>query len=94
MKAQSLQLLPAARRSDPVTSHLAAGDHASTGKRAGHMAAVIAAVRAHPGKTSAELAPLCRLERHEAARRTADAERIGAIRKGEPRKCKTSTAWR
>lgn len=81
---------PMSRRSDPVTSHLAAAEHMARGKRGQHVAAVVEAVRKHPGNTSAELAPLCGLERHETARRTADAEHAGAIRKGEARKCTTS----
>lgn len=83
-------LSAAARVSDPVTSHLAAAEHTDSGKRGRHIGIVIDAVRLHPGKTSAELAPLCGLERHEVARRTADAEHAGAIRKGEIRRCNTS----
>lgn len=83
-------LSPAARTADPITSHLAADEHTASGKRGRHIGVVIDAVRRHPGKTSAELAPLCRLERHEVARRTSDAERCGAIRKGQIRKCDTS----
>jgi len=83
-------LSAAARVSDPVTSHLAAAEHTDSGKRGRHIGIVIDAVHRHPGRTSAELAPLCGLERHEVARRTADAERVGAIRKGEIRLCNTS----
>lgn len=83
-------LSAAARVSDPVTSHLAAADHTSSGKRGRHIGIVIDTVRRHPGKTSAELAPICGLERHEVARRTSDAERCGAIRKGAIRRCNTS----
>lgn len=83
-------LSPAARVSDPVTSHLAADDHTASGKRGRHIGIVIDAVHRHPGKTSAELSPLCGLERHEVARRTADAQECGAIRKGAIRRCNTS----
>lgn len=83
-------LSAAARVSDPVTSHLAAAEHTDSGKRGRHIGIVIDAVRRHPGKTSAELAPICGLERHEVARRTADAEHAGAIRKGQSRRCDTS----
>lgn len=82
-----MTLSPAARSTDPITSHLASEEHTASGKRACHIAIVIDAVRRHPGMTSAELAPICKLERHEVARRTADAEKCGAIRKGEIRKC-------
>lgn len=83
-------LSPAARTADPITSQLAADEHTASGKRGRHIGIVIDAVRRHPGKTSAELAPLCALERHEVARRTSDAERCGAIRKGQIRRCDTS----
>ena len=73
---------PAARRSDPDTSHEAAEHVTRSGARQRHIEIVIAAVRAHPGLTSLELADVCGLERHEVARRTADAEASGAIRKG------------
>jgi hypothetical protein len=44
---------------------------------------VLEAVRAWPGLTSAELAPLAGLERHEAARRLPEVEARGWIRRGE-----------
>lgn len=73
---------PAARFSDPITSHEAAEHVTSTGQRQRHLSIVVAAVREHPGLTSLELADVCGLERHEVARRTADAETTGAIFKG------------
>ena len=73
---------PAARNSDPESSQEAAEHVTSPGIRQNHVEIVIRAVREHPGLTSLELAPICRLERHEVARRTADAETAGAIRKG------------
>ena len=77
---------PAARSGDPPTSHEAAEHVTASGARQRHLAIVIDAVRRHPGRTSMELAPLCGLERHEVARRTADAETTGAIRKGSVRR--------
>lgn len=85
-----MKLAAVARNTDPVTSHIAGEEHTASGKRGRHIGIVIDTVHRHPGKTSAELAPLCGLERHEVARRTADAERAGAIRKGQIRKCNTS----
>jgi hypothetical protein len=79
-----------ARTSDPITSHMAAQDVTDSGARGCHIARVTDAVQRAPGRTSAELAIICGLERHEAARRTSDAERVGAIRKGEPVKCTVS----
>lgn len=90
MNQLSMDFTPAARITDPITSHLAAEEHTASGKRGKHVGLVIDAVRRWPGRTSAELAPLCGLERHEVARRTADAEKSGAIRKGEIRRCNTS----
>lgn len=77
---------PAARSSDPQSSHEAAEHVTSSGMRQRHIEIVIRAVREHPGLTSLELADVCGLERHEVARRTADAETSGAIRKGPPRR--------
>jgi len=73
---------PAARRGDPSTSHEAAEHVTTSGVRQRHVEIVIRAVRQHPGLTSLELADVCGLERHEVARRTADAETAGSIRKG------------
>ncbi len=79
-----------ARRSDPDTSHAAAQRVTRSGSRADHLTRVVEAVRSHPGKTSAELAQITGLERHEAARRTSDGEREGFLRKGPSRKCSVS----
>lgn len=81
---------PAARATDPQSSHAAADLVTSTGTRQNHIAIVIEAVRAHPGRTSAELTRYTGLERHEVARRTSDAETAGAIHKGAIRRCDVS----
>jgi hypothetical protein len=75
------------RRTDPATSREAAERVTAIGSRADHIGRIVRAVRARPGRTSAELAQLTGLERHEAARRTADAEHQGSIHKGPPRVC-------
>jgi hypothetical protein len=75
------------RSTDPDTSRQAAEMVTAIGARADHVGRIIRAVRVHPGRTSAELAQLTGLERHEAARRTADAEHQGSIHKGAPRVC-------
>jgi hypothetical protein len=72
---------PAARNTDPITSHLAAEHVTKTGTRQNHVETVIRTVRSNPGLTSFELAAHCGLERHEVAR-TTDAETAGAIHKG------------
>lgn len=74
------------RSTDPHTSREATEHVAATGSRGRHIATVIDTIHRHPGRTSYELATLCGLERHEVARRTADAESCGAVRKGLPRR--------
>lgn len=65
-----------ARRTDPETSRDAAKKHNATGKAHAHMDKVIAAVAAHPRKTSAELAELIDgLDLAEVRRRLSDAKR-------------------
>lgn len=79
-----------ARNTDPLSSHLAASEVTGSGVRGCHIARIIDTVRRAPGRTSAELAVICGLERHEAARRTSDAEKVGAIYKGPMMKCTIS----
>jgi hypothetical protein len=89
--------MPAARATDPQSSHDAAEAHTASGARQCHIEVVVAQVRAFEGLTSAEIAARTGLERHEAARRLPDAEKAGAVRKGMPRKCSISnklvTTW-
>jgi hypothetical protein len=79
-----------ARTSDPASSHEAASRVVESGQQRCHVAIIIETVRRAPGRTSAELAIICGLERHEAARRTSDAEQAGAIQKGDPAICTVS----
>lgn len=79
---------PAARRSDPVTSHLAADEVTRNGKRASQQREVLQALTRHPGATSAELATVSRFDRWTAGRRLPELEKAGHIRRGEPRKCR------
>lgn len=78
---------PAARATDPETSHIAAAEHTASGKRGTNVAHVIDLVRLHPGCTSAELARHTSLTRHEVARRLPEAETAGALHKGGKRRC-------
>lgn len=78
---------PAARATDPITSHIAADLHTASGKRGTNVAHVIDLVTRMPGLTSAELALHSPLTRHEVARRLPEAESAGAVRKGEKRRC-------
>lgn len=78
---------PIARKSDPVSSHLAAAEITASGTRAHQQAQTIAAVRAYPGRTSQELAELTQIDRYTLARRLPECVTAGAVRKGEQRAC-------
>ena len=58
---------------------------------------IVAAVKAKPGRASAELAQDAGLERHEAARRTSDAANAGLLVRGPARLCsvggRSSVSW-
>ncbi len=54
-----LSNIPVARRTDPITSHLAAKKITTDGTRASQQAAVHSWVRTYPGHTAQELAELC-----------------------------------
>lgn len=75
------------RVTDPDTSRQAAERVTAIGSRADHLKRIVQAVRDHPGSTSAELAEHAGLERHEAARRTADAAQAGLIVRGPSKTC-------
>lgn len=79
---------PAARVTDPITSHLAAEDVTRSGKRVHQQRQAVAAVRAKPGMTSFELSLACGLDRYMLGRRLPEAEKGGAVSKGDARACK------
>ncbi len=87
-----------ARSYDPGTSHEAAAQHVRSGMAATQAAKVLAAVKSHPGCTSAELAQLSGLERHAAARRLSDLRRNGLVIRGSRKACSATGArgvsWR
>ena len=78
---------PAARSSDPETSRAAGRAVTLSGDRERQVRSVAEAVRRHPGLTSAELAAACGLDRYVVARRLPDGEKVGLVRRGEPRAC-------
>ena len=82
--------LPTSRSTDPATSHLAAAEIEASGQRAAQQWATLAAVRAHHGCTSHELAEAAGLDRYMLARRLGEVEARGLIRRGEPRRCAVS----
>jgi len=85
---------PAARNTDPETSHAAADNITSSGKRASHQRQILDLLRRCDGRTSAELAVLAEregfphLDRHEVARRLSDLDKAGLVRKGASVVCK------
>lgn len=83
---------PAARSTDPITSHVAAEDVTRSGKRAHQQHQAAAAVRAKPGMTSFELAMACGLDRYMLGRRLPECEKGKAVMKGDARACKI-TGW-
>lgn len=86
-----------ARRTDPATSHEAAAEHNASGRAQAHAAMVMEQVRWQPGSTAAEIGAATNLGHHEAARRLADLEHAGKVRKGPPRECRVKgskmTTW-
>ena len=79
-------MIPAnARNSDPITSVLAGEAIEQSGEAQIQRMKVLAAVKAHPGLTSKELAAEAGLDRYMVARRLPE---IFQIEKGESRKCR------
>jgi predicted ArsR family transcriptional regulator len=82
---------PIARRRDPATSHQAARELTRSGERTRQIDAVLDALRTWRGPawpTSAELAAAIRtLDRYQVARRLADLEHRGLVRKEAIRAC-------
>lgn len=77
---------PRARRTDPVSSHLAAEENAASGTRARHYDAILKALAGENGMTSDEIARKAGMDRVAVARRMAEMERNGQVRRGEIRK--------
>lgn len=91
MAATNIQT-PAARRTDPATSHATAALITGTGQRQTHVRILAEVVANNPGMTSAELAFMLadkhpQLNRHETARRLADGKGT-VVRQGIARKCR------
>lgn len=75
-----------ARKTDPITSHLAAAENRK--RRPAQVNEVAVFVAKYPGLTSSELAAKAKLDRYMVARRLPDAERAGLVRRGMQRKCR------
>jgi hypothetical protein len=78
---------PAARNTDPETSHEAAEAITASGVRHRQAKDVARAVRFYPGRTSAEIAALLMMQRHIPARRLPELETGGVVERGPKRKC-------
>ena len=78
---------PAARATDPETSHLAAAEITRSGVRGHQQSQVVAAVRAFPGCTSFELAMKTSLDRYVVARRLSECVTSGDVKKGDAKAC-------
>ncbi len=63
---------PAARNTDPETSHVAAHEHRTSGRKASNQRRILEFVRQVPGCTSIEISIATGIERHETSRRLAD----------------------
>jgi len=70
---------PAARRTDPESSHLAADHITKTNARSDRHHAILRAVQENPGLTSRELAKLSGGDRHEFAKRLPELRTAGAV---------------
>lgn len=75
------------RRTDPDTSFEAAAKIEKSGKAESHRTLCFEALLKQDGMTSAEVAVMADLERHEAARRLPELRDEGKVRNGEKRKC-------
>jgi hypothetical protein len=85
------------RSKDPVTSHMAADAVEQTGAAGNHRDRCLAAVKARPGMTAAEIAVAAGLERHEASRRLPELRAAGLVYTGQARTCEvqghSSLTW-
>lgn len=86
------------RTTDPLSSHLAAEELQSSGRRETQCRLVLEWVERFPDRTSAELARWGDLDRYMVARRLPDLERQGLVKKSGMRPCQTNgrqaVTWR
>lgn len=82
------QEAPAARKTDPPSSHAAAREIDLSGSRKAQLLAALLLVENNPGCTSLELAQRGKLDRYQLARRLPELERGEFVRRGEIRDCR------
>jgi len=76
-----------ARRTDPSTSHDAARKVERAGKAENNRTKCFEALLRLGGQTSAEVAVMAGLDRHEAARRLPELRDANQVRNGDKRRC-------
>lgn len=86
-----------ARRQDPAPSHEAARAIVADGTLGRQQAEALAAVEAHGGQTSSEIAAASGVGRYDLARRLTELERVGKVTRGPARACRitgrTAATW-
>jgi len=76
-----------ARKSDPITSVMAAERVERSGSAKTNREKVLAFVKTNPGHTSAKIAQAVGFDRHEGGRRVSDLIRAKLVKYGERRIC-------
>ena len=76
-----------ARKSDPVTSALAAERVEANGTAEDQRSRVLRFVQEHPGWTSAEIAHAMQMQRQQPARRLPELARAKQVERGKKRSC-------
>ncbi|GLQ96447.1 hypothetical protein [Dyella mobilis] len=79
---------PAARATDPVSSHIAAERVTTSGVRQTQLERIVAAIYAYPGRTAGELAELTGLTHVQIDRRTGDMRLSAKVVFGAIRQCR------
>lgn len=81
---------PAARTTDPESSHDAAEHITRSGQRAQQQAVTAAAIKAFPDHTMQELAELTGHDRYMLGRRVSECETAGLVKRGLKRVCRVT----
>ncbi len=84
------QFPPAARSTDPASSHQAAARARRSTKTARLWANLLLELEARPGRTSRELAEAMRVDRVEVARRLPELRAAGHVVNGDQRTCRVA----
>ena len=89
---------PAARKTDPDTSHRAEWEHTASGARSTHLRMILEKIRVAPGLTCRELAYELPLDAYEISKRLSDLSGAEQIAVNGTRRCRFSNrparTWR